>query len=204
MKKKESPIIRRRESKDIGIFIDGVALDRATRRLGKKISWEGLVKSFSRGRKPLFVRYYTVIPFEDDARQHSFLDSIQRAGIEVIVKRLPPIGIDRQVTSDVEMTADITAFGLGVSSLPATSGDLPKNNLLQTEDSEAQSDSETKRKRCAIIITPNREIAYSIQILSSVDVETIICDFESPQTKELLQAASNFTDLSTSETIWRE
>lgn len=201
MKKKESPVIRRRESKDIGIFIDGITLDRATRRIGKKISWEGLIKSLSRGKTPLVVRYYTVIPFEDDARQHSFLDSIQRAGIEVVVKRLPPIGIDRQVTTDVEMTADITAFGLGLTKLPSTSGDIRKDTF---SESEIPSEDDAKRKRCAVIITPNREIVYSIQILSSVDVETVICDFESPQTKELIQAASNFTDLSSSETIWRE
>src|SRR5690606_8296126 len=55
-------------------------------------------------------------PYEDDSRQRAFLDAVRRAGLQVVVKRLPPKGITRQVSVEVEMASDIVAFGLGQNS----------------------------------------------------------------------------------------
>jgi hypothetical protein len=38
---------------------------------------------------------------------------VSRAGLTVLVKRLPPKGVTRQVSIDVELAADIIAFALG-------------------------------------------------------------------------------------------
>lgn len=110
-----SGVVKRRERRVVGVFIDGTGLDRATRRINKKVDLSRLVKGVCSGMKPIVARYYTLIPYEDDSRQRAFLDAVQRAGLTVIVKRLPPKGITRQVSVDIEMAADITAFALGHS-----------------------------------------------------------------------------------------
>ena len=107
--------IRRRERKEVGLFIDGTGLDRATRRINRKVDMSALVRGVTSGLKPVVARYYTLIPYEDDSRQRAFLDAVSRAGLSVIVKRLPPKGISRQVSVDLEMAADIVAFALGHS-----------------------------------------------------------------------------------------
>jgi len=106
-------IVKRREKRVLGLFIDGTGLDRATRRIARKVDLTNLVRGVTSGITPVTARYYTLIPFEDDSRQRAFLDAVCRANLEVIVKRLPPKGITRQVSVDVEMTADIVAFALG-------------------------------------------------------------------------------------------
>jgi hypothetical protein len=72
-----------------------------------------LVRGVTSGTPPVVARYYTLIPYEDDSRQRAFLDAVARAGMQVIVKRLPPKGITRQVSVDPEMAADILAFSMG-------------------------------------------------------------------------------------------
>lgn len=106
-------IVRRREKKALGLFIDGTGLDRATRRLNRKVNLEALVRGVSSGLTPVIARYYTLIPYEDDSRQRAFLDAVSRAGLTVVVKRLPPKGVNRQVSIDVEMAADILSFAFG-------------------------------------------------------------------------------------------
>lgn len=109
----EGGLLKRREQKIFGLFIDGTGLDRATRRINRKVDLSALVKGVSSGLKPVVARYYTLIPYEDDSRQRAFLDAVARAGLSVIVKRLPPKGVTRQVSVDIEMAADIIAFSLG-------------------------------------------------------------------------------------------
>ncbi|MCO6431679.1 MAG: NYN domain-containing protein [Deltaproteobacteria bacterium] len=109
-----SGIVRRREKKKLGLFIDGTGLDRASRRVNRKVDMSALVRGVVSGVFPTVARYYTLIPYEDDSRQRAFLDAVSRAGLTVVVKRLPPKGVNRQVSIDVEMAADITAFALGV------------------------------------------------------------------------------------------
>lgn len=106
-------IIKRSEVRRLGLFIDGTGLDRATRRINKKVDMSSLLRGVTSGTVPAVARYYTLIPYEDDSRQRAFLDAVTRAGLQVIVKRLPPKGVSRQVSVDIEMAADIVAFALG-------------------------------------------------------------------------------------------
>lgn len=108
-------VIKRTERRVLGLFIDGTGLDRATRRLNRKVDMSALVRGVSSGLTPIVARYYTLIPYEDDSRQRAFLDAVSRAGLSVIVKRLPPKGVTRQVSIDVEMASDLVAFALGHS-----------------------------------------------------------------------------------------
>jgi hypothetical protein len=109
-------VVKRTEKRVLGLFIDGTGLDRATRRLNRGVT---------SGAVPIVARYYTLIPFEDDSRQRAFLDAVARAGLQVIVKRLPPKGITRQVSVDVEIAADILAFALGHTQFGALSEYTP-------------------------------------------------------------------------------
>jgi uncharacterized LabA/DUF88 family protein len=120
----------------------------------------------------VLANYYTVIPFEDDARQHSFLDAVERAGFNVNIKRLPPKGIDRQVTSDVEVATDLVNFSISMDNARA------------------------------ILVCPSRDLAYPLRILADRKIECVIVDFGTPQSPELMKAASNWIDLSTTEGIW--
>lgn len=106
-------IVKRSEKRVVGLFIDGTGLDRATRRLNRKVEMSLLVRGVTAGAQLAVARYYTIIPYEDDSRQRAFLDAVGRTGLQVVVKRLPPVGITRQVSIDVEMAADILAFSLG-------------------------------------------------------------------------------------------
>ena len=106
-------IVKRKERRVLGLFIDGTGLDRATRRINRKVDLTRLVRGVTSGIAPVVARYYTLIPYEDDSRQRAFLDAVDRAGLEVVVKRLPPKGVTRQVAVDVEMAADLVAFALG-------------------------------------------------------------------------------------------
>lgn len=106
-------IVKRSEKRVLGLFIDGTGLDRATRRLNRKVDLSALVRGVTAGTTPVVARYYTLIPYEDDSRQRAFLDAVHKAGLTVIVKRLPPKGVNRQVSVEVEMASDIAAFALG-------------------------------------------------------------------------------------------
>lgn len=108
-------VVRRRENKKLALFIDGTGLDRATRRLNRRVDLSALVRSVSSGLSPSVARYYTLIPHEDDSRQRAFLDAVSRAGLSVVVKRLPPKGVNRQVSIDVEMTSDMIAYAAGMT-----------------------------------------------------------------------------------------
>ncbi len=106
-------VVKRSVRRELGIFIDGTGLDRATRRINRKVDMPSLVKGVAAGSIPVVARYYTLIPYEDDSRQRAFLDAVRRSNLRVVVKRLPPKGVTRQVSVDIEMAADIVAFALG-------------------------------------------------------------------------------------------
>ena len=99
-------IVKRSQRRVVGVFVDGISLDRATKRFNKRIDFQSLIKGVCGGLEPRVARYYTIIPFEDDSRQHSFLDAVYRGGFEVLLKRLPPKHIERQATTDIEMGVD--------------------------------------------------------------------------------------------------
>lgn len=123
--------IKKREKRVVGLFIDGTGLDRATRRINRKVDMSALVRGVTSGLSPIVARYYTLIPYEDDSRQRAFLDAVARAGLSVIVKRLPPKGITRQVSIDIEMAADIVAFSLGLSSFSKENEYMPADHPLR-------------------------------------------------------------------------
>ncbi|MCI5066529.1 NYN domain-containing protein [bacterium] len=138
-------VVKRRRRRTIGVFIDGSSLDRATRRMQRRIDLPRLVQGVSAGGTPTVARYYTLIPHEDDSRQRAFLDAVRRAGLEVVVKRLPPKGITRQVTVEVEMASDMIAFGLGQNEFQDIGYSLSEN-YEGSRFQEERSSTETTRQ----------------------------------------------------------
>jgi hypothetical protein len=222
--------VKKKEKRVVGLFIDGVNLDRATRRINKKVDLQALVRGVSSGSVPVVARYYTVIPHEDDSRQRAFLDAVARAGLSVIVKRLPPKGIARQVSTDLEMAADIVAFALGLSSFSKENEYLPaeiqavKNIAMGgtrkgAESIDASSITPTLRsggpllqidaesadaRRSIVTVCPSRELSYPITMAKDLGAETTTADFGQFTGNDILKSAQKWIDLSGSETIWRE
>lgn len=227
-------LIKKRERRIVGVFIDGINLDRATRRVQRKVDLQALVRGVCSGSTPVVARYYTVIPHEDDSRQHAFLDAVSRAGLTVIVKRLPPKGIERQVATDIEMASDIVAFSLGLSSFSKENEYLPveleaakrftvaAGKHDQTGNSAALNPellAPTPRsegpllhvdaaspdtRRSIVIICPSRELAYSISLAKNLGADTTTADFSKFAGGDVLKSAAKWIDLSGSETIWKE
>lgn len=197
-------VIRRKGRRIMGLFIDGVGLDRATRRLDKKIDLTRLVTGVCSGLKPVVARYYTLIPYEDDARQFAFLDAVERAGLEVVVKRLPPKNVKRQVSMDVHMATDLIGFAYGhfdARPQEAKGEDAPSAG---GEPAQSKNIPDPLVKRVATIICPSREITYSIFMSKQLGVETSLADFGLYGTSDGWKGVDRWVDLSTSETIWRE
>lgn len=196
----------RRSPKIVGVFVDGTGLDRASRRLKRKVSIASLVKGVSGGLTPAFARYYTIVPFEDDSRHRSFLDAVYRAGMSVVAKRLPPKGVTRQVTIDVEMATDLISFGLGTLNNEDLNSEKIEMRLSENPapDESAANSAEGLVKRVAVVVCPSRELAYPISFLRKISVETTSADFAQFAGKDLLKSAANWIDLSDSETIWQQ
>lgn len=195
-------IVRRKTKRRIGLFIDATGLDRATRRLERKIDLSKLVTGLSSGLQIEVARYYTLIPYEDDARQLSFLDAVERAGVEVITKRLPPKGVKRQVSMDVHIATDLLNFSNGnfakkenVESVTVAANDS-NPPLIQRASSEI--------KRVSIIVCPSREISYALYTAYELGTETVLADFGLYGASDGWKGVDRWIDLSTSETIWRD
>jgi len=190
------------------LFIDGSGLDRATRRLDRKVDLSRLVSGLCSGLEPEIARYYTLIPYEDDARQFAFLDAVERAGLEVIVKRLPPKGVKRQVSMDVHLACDLASFGYGKYEIV-----LGESTEEQQAVANASSSSSTisapitasnpNIKRIACVVCPSREISYAIHTCHEIGVEATLADFGHYGTQSGWKGVDRWIDLSTSETIWR-
>lgn len=224
-------LVKKKEKRIVGLFIDGVNLDRATRRINRKVDLQALVRGVTSGMNPVVARYYTVIPHEDDSRQHAFLDAVARAGLSVIVKRLPPKGIDRQVATDLEMASDIVAFSLGLSSFSKENEYLPaemeavKNLALggttgrgsHSIDPESIAPVErssgpllhvdtaaSNTRRSVVVVCPSRELSYPLIMAKDLGAETTTADFSQFAGANILKSAQKWIDLSGSETIWKE
>jgi len=214
-------IVKRSEKRVVGLFIDGTGLDRATRRLNRKVEMSLLVRGVTAGSTLTVARYYTIIPYEDDSRQRAFLDAVSRTGLQVIVKRLPPIGVNRQISVDIEMAADILAFSLGhqkFSSLseyqsagmnqPSLHRAAERNEDAGTEDklhAEPEGPALTpKIKRVVTVVCPSRDLAYPISLAKELGVDTVTADFGEFAGQDVLKSAAKFIDLTGSETIWRD
>jgi hypothetical protein len=197
-------IVRRKTKRRMGLFIDATGLDRATRRMERKIDLSRLVSGLCSGVQIEVARYYTLIPFEDDARQLAFLDAVERAGVEVITKRLPPKGVNRQVSMDVHMASDILNFAHGAFDVDA--------NKEKSEESVAVNDSPrivsprspAQIKRVAISVCASRDLSYALLSAYEQGVETVLADFGHYGTSDGWKGVDRWIDLSNSETIWRE
>ena len=178
----------KRAGTSIAVFVDGVNLDRATKRLKRRVSLENLLKGVSSGVVAQEAHYYTVIPNEDDARQLSFLDAVEQAGYTVTVKRLPPKGITRQISCDAELATDICKFALSGRHSPS------ENN---------QDHSKAGSTKDVVLVCPSRDMLYTVNVLVELGIHVAVADFGDAASKELLGAASEWLDLADSETIWR-
>ena len=211
-------VLKRKQKREVALFIDGTGLDRATRRLKRKVDLEALVRGVTSGLKPTVCRYYTLIPHEDDSRQRAFLDAVAKAGPSVIVKRLPPKNITRQVSVDVEMAADMIAFGLGKTSFSDLSEYIPeahgsstgvmpvakKDEPKPSAEDEARENKAEEVSRVVTVVCASRELSYTFALLKELRIETINADFGKFNSGDILKSASKWIDLSDSETIWRE
>jgi len=196
-------VVKRKTKRKLGLFIDGLGLDRATRRLDKKVDLSRLVAGLTSGIQPEVARYYTLIPNEDDARQFSFLDAVERAGLEVVVKRLPPKGVKRQVSMDVHIATDMIAFGYGQFEKVADEEAKVANSGDDTPKIIAPKNA-GKVKRMANVVCPTREVSYAIYMANQFGVETSLSDFGLYGTSSGWKGVDRWVDLSTSETIWRD
>jgi len=227
-------VVKRKSRRIVGVFIDGTGLDRATRRMQKRVDMPKLVKGVAAGATPAVARYYTLIPHEDDSRQRAFLDAVRNAGLQVIVKRLPPKGITRQVSIETEMASDIIAFGLGKNTFENLGYDLGSDDEAQQEFSNREGnrtkmpfrkqerripEAEPKprlisspqdapegqqEERIVTVVCPGRDLSYPFLFLRSANIQTVSADFGQASGRELLKSAAKWIDLSDSETIWRE
>jgi hypothetical protein len=221
--------VKKREKRVVGLFIDGTGLDRATRRINRKVDMAALVRGVTSGINPIVARYYTLVPFEDDSRQRAFLDAVARAGLSVIVKRLPPKGIARQVSVDLEMAADIVAFANGLNSFSKENEYMPSEpfegespvrtpaQFMRRQLAEVSGASEADDKtptpeipdiatapRSVVVVCPSREIAYPLSLIKPIAADTTTADFGQFNTGDVLKSAAKWIDLSDSETIWRD
>lgn len=226
-------VVKKRERRVVGLFIDGTGLDRATRRINRKVDMSALVRGVTSGLNPVVARYYTLIPYEDDSRQRAFLDAVARAGLTVIVKRLPPKGITRQVSVDLEMAADLVAFSLGLSSFSKENEYMPieqhsraaaaastianfgrKLSVAAQPASEPPPakgdkallvrDADLSGTRSIVVVCPSRELAYPLGMVKDLGCDTTSADFGQFNTGDILKSAAKWIDLSDSETIWRD
>lgn len=209
-----SGIVKRKAKRAIGLFIDGTGLDRATRRLERKVDLQKLVAGLCSGLQPEVARYYTLVPYEDDARQFAFLEAVERAGLEVIVKRLPPKGVKRQVSMDVHMATDLISYSLG---LFQESDEEKENNARETGPNgenppnagaglitKSSPSKDGEIQRLTTVVCPSRELSYAIYMSHVIGVQTSLADFGLYGTSDGWKGVDRWVDLSTSETIWRE
>jgi hypothetical protein len=214
-------VVKRKVKRRLGLFIDGVGLDRATRRLERKVDLTKLVAGLTSGLPIEVARYYTLVPYEDDARQFAFLDAVERAGLEVVTKRLPPKGVTRQVSMDVHIAADLISFSCGqfkastgrkeevmeavangvghalpIPSAIITPPPAPEPVIARGPTPEV--------KRVNIVVCPNREVNYALYVSHNLGVETSLADFGLYGSSDGWKGVDRWIDLSTSETIWRD
>jgi len=203
-------VVKRKVKRRLGLFVDGLGLDRATRRLERKVDLSRLVAGLTSGMQPEVARYYTLIPNEDDARQFAFLDAVERAGLEVVMKRLPPKGVKRQVSMDVHIAADLIAFGFGHFAKEEAKEEISEEAQQVANGAPLTSPNKPLAekppiKRMANIVCPNREISYGIFMCNQFKVETSLSDFgQYGNSKGGWKGVDRWVDLSTSETIWRD
>jgi hypothetical protein len=213
LSKNKPEIIKRRSSSALAIFVDGVGLDRACRRVRRRVDWKKLLQSLSGGKRLIEARYYNLLPHSDDNRQTAFLDNLALAGFSCIIKRLPPKNVEKQVSITVEMASDLMAFALGQTEYP----DLNYTNFRSSTQNKDLDDEEFTRsivtplspeeaiqltKREVILVCPSKEMDYPVSFLNRLGISTITADFGTFSTNKIVTASSDWIDLSLAENIW--
>ncbi len=213
-------IVKRKIKRHMGLFIDATGLDRATRRLERKVDLSRLVQGITSGAKLEIARYYALIPYEDDARQFAFLDAVERAGVEVVTKRLPPKGVKRQVSMDVHIATDMISFCHGVFAEKAAAKEAkavvngPAHSVLGSPDNDIPppvpavkaptvAAPDANIRRMITVVCPSRELSYALYMCSQMGIETSLADFGLYGSSDDWKGVDRWIDLSTSETIWR-
>ncbi len=209
-------LVKRKTKRRMGLFIDATGLDRATRRLERKVDLSRLVTGLNSGIKLEIARYYCLIPYEDDARQFAFLDAVERAGIEVVTKRLPPKGVKRQVSMDVHIASDLVSYCFGKFAQAAAVEKtehvkkVENSDVIVRAEAAPQTTSEPPRpsysevKRIVTVVCPSREMSYAIYTSHQLGAETVLADFGLYGASDGWRGVDRWIDLSTSETIWRD
>ena len=208
-------IIKRRPNSAVGIFVDGVGLDRACKRIKRRVDWKKLLSSLGAGKRLVEARYYNLLPNTDDNRQTAFLDALGQAGFESVIKRLPPKHIEKQVSIAVEMASDLMAFALGQNEFPdlhyfAVRSAAKRNPTAADWDEEAKplvakltpEESKILSQREVILVCPSKELEYTVSYLKLLGVKTSTADFGTFSVNKTLTASDGWIDLSLSESIW--
>ncbi len=199
----KSGVVKRRINQSVAILIDGVGLDRATRRIERKVEISSLVKALASGGQPAVVRYYTLIPYEDDSRHRAFLNTLSKQGVSVVLKRLPPKTVTRQVSMDPEIAADMVAFASGI--LESQDGIIDAESQTEGVISPPLTpSSEDAPVRSVIIVCGSRDLSYPLTMVRKLGCETTNADFGGFAGNDVLKAANKWIDLIDSETIWRD
>ncbi|HMO02888.1 MAG TPA: NYN domain-containing protein [Oligoflexia bacterium] len=210
--KNENVVIKRAEKRTSAILIDGVNLDRASRRLGKKIDFLHLIKTLSGGIAPIIARYYSIIPYTDDARQLAFLQAVSKVGLSVILKRLPPVGSERVISIDCEIATDLISFAYGRNDLSSTVK-FSNFNLEQLSQlavgkvepikqiSQAHS-ADQNEKRSITLVCPSPDLSYPIALAGELGTETICADFGPYGRAGIVSTAKRWIDLKDANNIW--
>lgn len=210
----KSGVVKRKVKRRIGLFIDGIGLDRATRRLERKVDLARLVSGLTSGLQVEIARYYTLVPYEDDARQFAFLDAVERAGLEVITKRLPPKGVKRQVSMDVHIATDVIGFSCGQIKTLIARREITEETAVESGAAVVNGPAQSivapstgaiaEIKRMCIVVCPSREISYALYGSHLLGAETTLSDFGLYGSSDGWKGVDRWIDLSTSETIWRD
>jgi hypothetical protein len=178
-------VVKRTQKRVVGIFVDGVGLDRATKRISRKIDLTNLITTLATGLTVECARYYTLLPNRDDSRQSAFLDLVERSGFVVTIKRLPPVEVNRMVSTDVHFATDLVGYTFG-------------------QFSQKTDDTEEKVQRVAVFVCPNPEVGYAIERAHACGIETRLADFGGFKRSDIWKGIDTWVDLSESESIWRE
>lgn len=211
---------RRKVKRKLCVLVDGTGLDRATKRLQKKIDMSRLFAGICEGLNADVARYYTLMPHEDDARQLAYLEAIDRAGFEVCMKRLPPKNVNRLVSVDVHIATDLLCYATdtigSLNELEKTQGQSDDTSSLRAQDSGDKVGVSTVSvdstdvqgslgiQRLAVLVCPSREVSYAIYRASQLGVQVGLADFGMYGRSDCWRGVDRWIDLSTSETIWRQ
>jgi len=173
-------VVKQQTDSELALFVDGTSLDRAAKRLNKRLDIPKLIERVSTA-KCSFVRYYNTIPSKDDARHIAFMDNLRNHGIEVVMRRLPPIGITKRVAIDIDMATDIIGYTLHH---PSFASDWTRED----------------KKRGVIVVCPTEELDRTLEMVTQTGSPLSVADFGRPRS---LPYGRDWINLEAFSDIWR-